>query len=139
MSMAMVFTTDHNTALYSSAWTPTSTGAYAGTCVFLLTLGIVQRLLSAYRHLLEVKWHDKAVRRRYVVLAGETAERREAQLRMGGPEKTDEAMLTVRGVDERVRVLRASRRGIETQPWRFSTDLPRACVYTLFAGVNYLL
>ena len=137
--MSMVFTNDHNTPLFSSQWMPTTTGAYAGTCIFLAVLGIISRLLLAYRNILEVKWHDKAVKRRYVVIAGETTEQREKQLGLADPEKTEEATLTVRGVDERVRVLRASRRGIETQPWRFSTDLPRACIYTGFAGINYLL
>ena len=89
--------------------------------------------------MLEVKWHDKAVQRRYVVLAGETAEQRERQMGLDSAEKTEEATLTARGVDERVRVLRTSRKGLETPPWRFSTDLPRACVFTVQAGVAYLL
>ena len=89
--------------------------------------------------MLESRWHDKAVKRRYVVLAGETSAEREKQLGLAGGEKTEEATLTVRGLDERVRVVRSSRRGVETQPWRFSTDLPRACVFTIQAGVGYLL
>jgi hypothetical protein len=139
MSMSMVFTTDHSTPLFSSQWTPTSTGSYAGTCIFLIVLAIISRLLQAYRHVLEIKWHDKAVQRRYIVLAGETAEQRERQMGLSNAEKTEEATLTARGVDEQVRVLRTSRKGLETQPWRFSTDLPRACVFTVFAGVSYLL
>jgi hypothetical protein len=138
-SMSMVFTTDHSTPLYSSQWTPDSTGAYAGTCIFLIVLAIISRLLQAYRHVLELKWHDKAVKRRYVVLAGENVEQREKQLGFADAEKTEEAVLTTRGTEERVRVLRTSRRGIEMQPWRFSTDLPRACVFTVQAGVGYLL
>lgn len=137
--MPMVFTTNHGTPLFSSQWTPSSTGGYAGTCIFLLILAIISRVIQAYRRVLEVKWHDLAVRRRYVVIAGETAEQRERQLGFGEAEKTEEAVLTTRGVEERVRVLRASRRGIETQPWRLSTDLPRACVFTVQAGVAYLL
>lgn len=135
-AMPMVFTDDHSTPLFSSQWTPSSTGSYAGTCIFLLILAIISRVLEAYRHVLEVKWHDVAVRRRYVVVAGETAER---QLGSAEVEKTEEAVLTTRGVDERVRVLRVSRRGVETQPWRFSTDLPRAAVFTVLAGVGYLM
>ena len=138
-SMSMVFTTAHNTPLFSNLWTPTSTGSYAGTCIFLIVLAIISRLLQAFRHVLEIKWHDKAVNRRYVVLAGETAEQRERQLGSGEAEKSEEATLTARGTDERVRVVRSTRRGIETQPWRFSTDLPRACVFTVQAGLSYLL
>jgi hypothetical protein len=139
MSMSMVFTTDHSTPLFSLQWTPTSTGSYAGTCIFLIVLAIISRLLQAYRHVLKIKWHDKAVQRRYVVLAGETVEQRERQMGLDNAEKTEEATLTARGVDEQVRVLRTSRKGLETQPWRFSTDLPRACVFTVHAGVLYLL
>ncbi|KAK5175314.1 uncharacterized protein LTR77_000452 [Saxophila tyrrhenica] len=139
MSMPMVFTTDHSTPLYSSAWTPLNTGGYAGTCIFLIVLGIISRLLQAYRHVLEIKWHDRAVKRRYVVIAGETADQREKQLGFGEPHNTEEAVLTSRGVEERVRVLRTSGRGLEMQPRRFSTDLPRACVFVVQAGVGYLL
>ncbi|KAK4506963.1 hypothetical protein PRZ48_000696 [Zasmidium cellare] len=135
MSMSMVFTTDHSTPLFSSQWTPTTTGAYAGTCIFLILLAIISRLLLAYRSTLERKWHDKAVNRRYVRVAGETpAERVE------GVEKSEQATLTTQGVDESVRVVRtARRRGLEVSPWRFSTDLPRAGVFLVQAGVGYLL
>ena len=139
MSMPMVFTTDHSTPLFSSQWTPTTTGSYAGTCIFLVVLAIISRMLQAYRQIIEIKWHDKAVKRRYIVLAGETTEQREKQLGLNDTEKTEEALLTARGVEERVRVLRSSRRGVETKPWRFSTDLPRACIFTVQAGVGYLL
>lgn len=139
MSMPMVFTSSHSTPFLSTQWTPTNNGSYAGTCIFLIVLAILSRLIAAYRNVLEVKWHDKATKRRYVVLAGETEQQREKQFGPGAAESTEEAVLTVRGVDERVRVLRASRRGIETQPWRLSTDLPRACIFTVWAGVSYLL
>lgn len=136
-SMSMVFTTDHSTALYSSAWTPRSTGAYAGTCIFLIFLGVVSRLLLAYRHVLEVKWHDRAVKRRYVMVAGESASER--QLDTSADDKSDQATLTTRGLDENVRVVRMPRQKVQGTPWRFSTDLPRACIFTVQAGVGYLL
>lgn len=56
--------------------------------------------------------------------------------------KSEEAVLTVRGLDERVRVVQrrgSGRRSREGKPWRLSVDLPRACVYTVQAGVGYLL
>lgn len=139
MSMSGVFTTDQSTPLFSSQWTPTSSGSYAGTCIFLVVLAVISRLLQAYRHIVEIKFHDKALKRRYIVVAGETAEQSEKQFGVSVTEKPEEATLTTRGVNERVRVLRASRRGLETQPWRFSTDLPRACLFTVLAGVRYLL
>ncbi|KAH0168637.1 Ctr copper transporter, partial [Aureobasidium melanogenum] len=139
-SMSMVFTTAHNTPLYSKAWTPTSTGAYAGTCIFLIVLAIISRLLQAWRHTLEQKFHDKAMKRRYVVVRGE----QEGEQSLDEPEAAKEisekqAILTSRGLDEKVRVITATSRSKETTPWRITTELPRACVYTLQAGLGYLL
>lgn len=134
----MVFTTDHSTPLYSSQWTPSTTGAYAGTCIFILILGIISRFLLAYRHLLEAKWHDKAVRRRYVMVAGESTAEREDKIDPYA-EKSEEATLTTRGMDESVRVVRTRRTNVQGTPWRLSTDLPRACIFTVQAGVGYLL
>lgn len=136
--MSMVFTTAHDTPLFSSQWTPNSRAAYAGTCIFLAVLAIISRMLQAYRHLLEIKFHDKAIKRRYVVVAGEAGQK-EKQLRVNEAEVSDEATLTTQGVDERVKIVRTSRKGVEIQPWRFSTDLPRACLFTVQAGVGYLL
>lgn len=133
MSMPMVFTTVHNTPLYSSTWTPTSTGAYAGTCIFLIVLAIISRSLHAWRQMLELRWHDRAVNRRYVAVADDGE-----QPAPKGGEKSDEAVLTVRGLDERVRVVRHSTR-TNTPPWRLSVDFVRACVFALQAGVGYLL
>lgn len=137
--MSMVFTSDHSIPLFSAQWTPTTTGGYAGTCLFLIALAIISRLLAAWRHTLETKWHDRAVQRRYIVLAGQgsTADR-ERQLDASA-QRSDEATLTTRGMDEKVRVVRTPRSSVQATPWRISTDLPRAGVFTLQAGVGYLL
>ncbi|OQN97060.1 hypothetical protein B0A48_16864 [Cryoendolithus antarcticus] len=138
--MSMVFTNDHSAALYSSAWTPKTSGGYAGTCVFLVLLAVISRLLIAYRHVLESKWHNKAVKRRYIKVAATTEMDRERQPSLSASEKSEAAVLTVRGMDETVRVVRSpAESGITIQPWRFSVDLPRACVFTVQAGVGYLL
>ncbi|KAI0601003.1 Ctr copper transporter family-domain-containing protein [Biscogniauxia sp. FL1348] len=47
--MAMVFFQRVTTPLYSLAWTPTSEGSYAGTCIFLIMLGVAHRILIAFR------------------------------------------------------------------------------------------
>lgn len=138
-SMSMVFTTAHNTPLYSSQWTPTSSGSYAGTCIFLAMLAVISRLLFAYRHKMESRWHDKAINRRYIIVAGESQADRERQAIGKGGEKADEATLTLRGLDERVKVIRSHTRTLESKPWRLSTDVPRACIFTVQAGLGYLL
>ncbi|KAF2968120.1 hypothetical protein GQX73_g5435 [Xylaria multiplex] len=49
--MAMVFFQNMVTPLYSLAWTPNSTHAYAGTCIFLIVLAVAHRALIALRSL----------------------------------------------------------------------------------------
>ena len=47
--MMMVFFTATNTPLYSTAWAPSSTGQYAGTCIFLVLLSATFRGIVALR------------------------------------------------------------------------------------------
>ncbi|KAI0444141.1 hypothetical protein F4803DRAFT_512777 [Xylaria telfairii] len=49
--MAMVFFNNMVTPLYSLAWTPNNTHAYAGTCIFLIVLAVIHRALMALRSL----------------------------------------------------------------------------------------
>lgn len=139
-SMNMYFFTSTTTPLFSKSWTPSSTGQYAGSCIFLIVLAIVSRCLGAFRHFQERKWLDKAINRRYIVVAGndEEGERTQPQ-KSAEDEKSETAVLTVRGVNENVRVVKTSARDREGTPFRFSTDLPRACIFTVQAGVGYLL
>ena len=137
-SMSMVFTTDHSTPLFSSNWTPSTTGAYAGTCVFLILLAVIERLLRVWRRRLESGWSDRASRKRHAVVTSECGAERQSQSGDSGFGMPD-ATLTHRGLDEKVEVLRTSRAGTEISPWWFSVDLPRACVFSVQAGVGYLL
>ncbi|KAI1751894.1 Ctr copper transporter family-domain-containing protein [Xylaria castorea] len=49
--MAMVFFQNMVTPLYSLAWTPNNTHAYAGTCIFLIVLAVIHRALMSLRSL----------------------------------------------------------------------------------------
>ncbi|KAH8157753.1 hypothetical protein CIB48_g10504 [Xylaria polymorpha] len=49
--MAMVFFNNMVTPLYSLAWTPNNTHAYAGTCIFLIVLAVIHRALMSLRSL----------------------------------------------------------------------------------------
>ncbi|GAB1740802.1 hypothetical protein NU219Hw_g5885t1 [Hortaea werneckii] len=155
--MAMAFTNSHTTMLFSHAWQPKTSGAYAGTCIFLIVLAIISRLMLAYRHFIEQKWRDQATHRRYVFVAEQSIEDKErggaavsggdsssssslpASLRKAGESQSEEAILTTNGLDERVKVVKGAGRCLERPPWRFTTDLPRACIFTVQAGVGYLL
>lgn len=47
--MSMTFFYSLMTPLFSAAWTPATTGQYAGTCIFLIVLAVVHRALVAFR------------------------------------------------------------------------------------------
>jgi copper transporter 1 len=131
--MAMAFFTATNTPLYSESWTPQNAGQYAGTCIFLIFLAIALRAIFTAKSFLERKALEAALKRRYVVVAGEKTLSERAT--NDGDSMT--GILTTNGVQEDVRVVSAPVQ--HTQPWRFSVDLPRAVLMTIATGVGYLL
>lgn len=133
-TMEVVFFSSTSTPLYSSAWQPKSTGAYAGTCIFLIVLAVIFRSLLAGKHILEHRWMDKELNRRYVSVRGVPSEAERISADSDGKGAT---LISERGVEEHVRVVRRHKRSVT--PWRFGVDLPRAAYVTVIAGVGYLL
>ncbi|KAG8415549.1 hypothetical protein J3459_011807 [Metarhizium acridum] len=131
--MAMVFQTNTATPLYADSWTPKSAGAYAGTCIFLVVLAVVGRLLLAARSVQEARWLDKDMKRRYVAAHGKAS----LSDRVSSDSLAKPMTLTANGVEESVVVV--ARSGCETRPWRFSVDPVRAVMDTVIVGVGYLL
>lgn len=134
MSMMSIFQISSSTPLYSTSWTPTGTGSYAGTCIFLIVLATIFRGLMAGKHILEHHWLDTELKRRYVSVRGKPTE--SESISTDSEAKTG-TLITERGVEEHVRVVRRTRHG--GAAWRFSVDLPRAAYVTVMAGVGYLL
>ncbi|EAU32555.1 conserved hypothetical protein [Aspergillus terreus NIH2624] len=134
MSMAMVFMNAHDTPLFSSQWTPSSTGSYAGTCIFLIILSIIARLLVAFKAVMERHWLAVHLNRRYVAIAGKSTEAGRID---ADPDAKTASLVTAQGVEESVKVVR--RLTHEPMPWRFSVDLPRAFIFLCITGVSYLL
>lgn len=132
--MQMVFTNSHSTPLYSNSWTPSSTGQYAGTCIFLVLLAITARVLLAAKHMLELRWSAQARNRRYVVVAGRTPESGRIE---NDPDAKEGSLVTAQGVEERVKVVQAMKSPII--PFRLSIDVPRALMTFVILGVGYLL
>ena len=132
--MNMVFYSSTTTPLYSDMWSPTGSGSYAGTCIFLIILGIVFRSLFAASYFLEKRWLDRERNRRFIVVNGRptTAE----AINADSYAKTG-TLITERGSEESVRIVRRHTRG--PMPWRLSVDLPRSLLATIIAGVGYLL
>ncbi|KAF2024346.1 Ctr copper transporter-like protein [Setomelanomma holmii] len=131
--MTMAFFTATDTPLYSMSWTPQNAGQYAGTCIFLIVLAILLRAIFTVKSFLEMKALEGALKRRYVVVAGEKL----VTDRASNDGTSVTGILTMNGVQEDVRVVSAPVKHI--QPWRFSVDLPRALLMTIAAAVGYLL
>lgn len=134
MGMSMFFTTGTGAALYSENWVPSSTGAYAGTCIFLILLAIMLRALFAAKSLLEQRWAAQARNRRFVVVKGQqpASERIESD-----PDAKIGSFVSANGVEERVKYVQTH--GHRALPFRLSVDVPRAGLVTVMAGVSYLL
>ncbi|KAJ0421359.1 Ctr copper transporter family-domain-containing protein [Aspergillus carlsbadensis] len=63
-TMSMTFFTSTKTLLFSNAFSPTTQGQYAGTCIFLIALALILRFMIALRPVLERRvWNDGPGRR----------------------------------------------------------------------------
>ena len=133
-SMHSTFFDSISTPLYSTSWQPSGVGSYAGTCIFLILLAMIFRLLIAGKTLLERRWLDKTLERRYIRVEGLPTE---ADKIDADRESEFSTLLSPRGQEERVRVVTNKARPV--MPWRLSVDLPRAAYTTVVAGVGYLL
>lgn len=131
--MSMTFFTSTTTSLYSAMWSPTNTGQYAGTCIFLILLATVFRGLLALRAWKEAAWVDAEFNRRYVTVAGKLPKVQ----RIASDSDSKRMILTENGVEEDVVVVK--KRSMGVRPWRITTDPIRACMDTCIAGVAYLL
>lgn len=138
--MIMTFFTATNTPLYSLGWTPTSTGSYAGTCIFLILLAVLFRVLLAGKAWKEERWLDEELKRRYIAVEGRgsLAMRIRGQDGRSAEEGDAKSMvISENGLEEDVVVV--TKKGPITRPWRWSVDLVRASMDTCIAGVGYLL
>lgn len=133
MTMQSIFQNSIATPLYSKSWTPTSTGAYAGTCIFLIILAVLLRGLLAAKNYLEAKWLDRELKRRYVVVPGKLP----LSQRASQDTLAKRVTLTENGVEEDVFVVGTKKPTV--RPWRLSVDPLRAFVDMVIAGVGYLL
>ena len=113
MSMAdmmMTFFTSTSTPLYSEGWTPSTTGQYVGTCIFLIVLAAI------FRGIIALRANFAAILAMYSYRRDTSILRREL----------DE--------DVKMGLLATSKR-----PWSINEALARAVLDTILAGVSYLL
>ncbi|KAF2848780.1 Ctr copper transporter-like protein [Plenodomus tracheiphilus IPT5] len=130
--MTMAFFTSTETPLYSLSWAPQNAGQYAGTCIFLIVLAIFLRAIYTAKTFLEMRALESALKRRYIVVAGEKSVAEQA---MNDGSSTT-GILTSNGVQEDVRIVSAPVKHI--QPWRFGVDLPRSLLTAVAVAVGYL-
>lgn len=107
--MLMTFFTSTVTPLYSKAWTPNSSGQYAGTCIFLIVLPVIFRALIAARS-------------NFPGLLASFAARNDTGILREHPDAHDWKFSHV-----------------PHRPWRINEALLRAVLDTLLAGVSYLM
>jgi Ctr copper transporter family protein len=131
--MLAVFFNSMDTSLYSSTWTPTSTAGYAGTCIFLVLFAALFRGLLAGKAVLEQRWMDQELARRYVAVRG----KQPFSETVSQDSMAKEMVLSANGVEENVRVVERKRNVV--RPFRLTVDPARACLDVVIAGVGYLL
>ncbi|CAG8027573.1 hypothetical protein PENNAL_c0014G02944 [Penicillium nalgiovense] len=134
MSMSMVFKNTHDTPLFSNAWTPSSAGSFAGTCIFLIVLAIIDRCLIAFKATMERHWLVTHLNQRYITVAGKSTEAGNID---SDPDAKLASLVTAQGVEESVKIVHNVTHG--PIPWRFSVDLPRALLFLCIVGISYLL
>lgn len=131
--MMAVFKNSMTTSLYSASWTPSTTGQYAGTCIFLIILGVVFRCILAFKGWQERRWLEAEFNRRYVVVNGKPP----LAENISRDSMSKKLVLSENGVEENVMVIQ--KRTATIRPWRLSIDPIRAVLDTIIAGISYLL
>lgn len=120
-SMAMVFFQSATTPLYASAWTPSGAASYTGTCLFLVVLAVLHRVLLALRNVLfqgPPSPHAKPISLHHADL---------------------EPSLYQDDKEPRTSSRRRIRRAVRAQPFSLGTEAARASLEVLIGGVGYLL
>lgn len=120
-NMEMTFFTSFKTPLFSSEWSPETKGHYAGTCIFLIVLSVILRMLISLRPILETRlWTDGA--RHYI-----------------GQENFDIAISHLPKSYSSGWKLSMQELGSQWSRWRVNPAAGRATYELLVAGIAYLL
>ncbi|KAI1774853.1 hypothetical protein F4818DRAFT_416957 [Hypoxylon cercidicola] len=115
--MAMVFFQSVTTPLYSSSWTPQGEGSYAGTCIFLIVLALVHRILVALR---SVVFDSTSTRRHTKIISSDSDDY------PGSTSELESAGLRIRSE-------------WNSHPFRMVTEMARALLEVVIGGIGYLL
>ncbi|KAI1086755.1 Ctr copper transporter family-domain-containing protein [Rostrohypoxylon terebratum] len=116
--MAMVFFQSVTTPLYSTTWTPQGQGSYAGTCVFLIVLALVHRVLMAGRS---------------IIFNSSQAPRRHRKDISSDSDDYPGSKSDLESVGDRFRSSWSS------HPFKVATETARALLEVMIGGIGYLL
>lgn len=121
---AMTFHATTTDPLFSTSWTPSTAGQYAGTIIFLLALGFTYRFLAAYQSVLEHRWGQEEKARKALITANSGSQDSIIDSPKGQPPaRQSEVQAGLWG----------------NKSWRWSVDGPRSGLAVVSAGVGYLL
>lgn len=118
----MVFFQSVTTPLYSMSWIPAGEGSYAGTCIFLIVLGLAHRVLIALRFVL---FDSNPSLHRH---------RHDTHNKLGGGSGDEPDAVPGPGF-----VGRQVRFQWSNHPFRVATETSRALLEVVIGGVGYLL
>lgn len=137
-NMPVVFFTSTTTPLYSISWSPSCTGWYAATCIFLIIFAAVFKFLGVYRARKVHKCKEDESRRQLLIRGiGDNGYYEEKAKTEEEPKIGEDSSIWVK---IKITVLdKALYKPPSSRPWRISEDVPRACLDVVVAGVGYLL
>ena len=137
-NMPVVFFTSTTTPIYSISWSPSSTGWYAVTCIFLIIFAAGFKFLRVYRARQEHRWKEDESRRQFLIRGiGDNGYYGEEAKTEEGPKIEEDSSIWIK---IKITVLdKALYKPPSSRPWRISEDVPRACLDVVVAGVGYLL
>ncbi|TQS34125.1 hypothetical protein Golomagni_05505 [Golovinomyces magnicellulatus] len=133
MGMGMTFFNGITTKLYISMWAPKNLGTYIATCLFLIALSSVSKILLAAKLWLETTWINAELNRRYVTAAGKVPI--SEQISMNSDAR--QMILSGNGFEEEVIVVQ--KKGLHVRPWRITVDPIRALMDTTIMAVGLLI
>ncbi|KAK9370357.1 Ctr copper transporter family-domain-containing protein [Lipomyces kononenkoae] len=126
MSMSsMSFHTSFTDFLFAQQWTPSSRGQYAGTCIFLIVLAVIYRMIHVLKHRMERYYNARARQysRSMSTASLQTEKDGTFEKSVAGTTAEPDRPLQFRNV----------------RPWRVSMDIPLALIQLLLSGAAYLL
>ncbi|KAJ6112306.1 hypothetical protein N7523_008367 [Penicillium sp. IBT 18751x] len=106
-------------------WATTSSSSYAGTCIFLVILGVILLSLVSSRSMLEKRWSRRELNRRHVLFLNKDS---------SGLMDKSETLLTPNGLEKDIIIIEQPTRA--RRSWK--TIMLKATMTTLILAILYI-